>query len=176
MIRRPPRSTLFPYTTLFRSTPRPTTFFLREERPCSNWGLVLARVPIPASASGAGAPGSRCASSLCPVMCAERCSVSRRVRGSSVCSEPGFHAWRTLLDGGEAAAADGARRSAGRGGRGRKGCTSGDNHTITPPTGCGVAASPATRAAGAQCGGRRRAAGALPARPPRRSSWAPPCG
>src|SRR2546428_3517577 len=25
MIRRPPRSTLFPYTTLFRSTPRPLT-------------------------------------------------------------------------------------------------------------------------------------------------------
>src|ERR1035438_6468146 len=45
MIRRPPRSTLFPYTTLFRSnrTPdasvtsvnrEPVTFFLRELSPC----------------------------------------------------------------------------------------------------------------------------------------------
>src|SRR3712207_8011675 len=31
MIRRPPRSTLFPYTTLFRSRPCPTT---TEEDPC----------------------------------------------------------------------------------------------------------------------------------------------
>src|SRR5258708_31884203 len=30
MIRRPPRSTLFPYTTLFRSSPHPTRQFLTE--------------------------------------------------------------------------------------------------------------------------------------------------
>src|SRR5437016_10736654 len=30
MLRRPPRSTLFPYTTLFRSTPEPHNRFLRE--------------------------------------------------------------------------------------------------------------------------------------------------
>src|SRR2546426_9319475 len=33
MIRRPPRSTLFPYTTLFRSTPRP--FHRPYSTPCS---------------------------------------------------------------------------------------------------------------------------------------------
>src|SRR3989475_5448005 len=34
MIRRPPRSTLFPYTTLFRSFPRPVTLYwgLRSQR------------------------------------------------------------------------------------------------------------------------------------------------
>src|SRR5258707_9895860 len=31
MIRRPPRSTLFPYTTLFRSLLRPTNFLLLDE-------------------------------------------------------------------------------------------------------------------------------------------------
>src|SRR3712207_7603818 len=31
MIRRPPRSTLFPYTTLFRSTPAAGTFVVRVE-------------------------------------------------------------------------------------------------------------------------------------------------
>src|SRR2546430_6470689 len=31
MIRRPPRSTLFPYTTLFRSRPRPVAPLLRAE-------------------------------------------------------------------------------------------------------------------------------------------------
>src|ERR1019366_10237284 len=40
MIRRPPRSTLFPYTTLFRSGRRPpksSTFFLRSWR---QWGSL----------------------------------------------------------------------------------------------------------------------------------------
>src|SRR2546430_3566027 len=32
MIRRPPRSTLFPYTTLFRSLPRPLTYMHEEAR------------------------------------------------------------------------------------------------------------------------------------------------
>src|SRR6266853_3217750 len=34
MIRRPPRSTLFPYTTLFRSDPPPTTRRGRAPAPC----------------------------------------------------------------------------------------------------------------------------------------------
>src|SRR4051794_41617410 len=37
MIRRPPRSTLFPYTTLFRSTK-----IVSEEASGGNWGLVAA--------------------------------------------------------------------------------------------------------------------------------------
>src|SRR2546422_8377430 len=44
MIRRPPRSTLFPYTTLFRSEPLVT----RSERSCT----ALVRLPLCASASG----------------------------------------------------------------------------------------------------------------------------
>src|SRR5258705_1893091 len=35
MIRRPPRSTLFPYTTLFRSSPR--SLFSNDEIACSDW-------------------------------------------------------------------------------------------------------------------------------------------
>src|SRR5687767_15449628 len=38
MIRRPPRSTLFPYTTLFRSAPRPMLHALAKA-----WWLVLLR-------------------------------------------------------------------------------------------------------------------------------------
>src|SRR2546430_12451602 len=37
MIRRPPRSTLFPYTTLFRSPSQPST----AKRPRANGGLTL---------------------------------------------------------------------------------------------------------------------------------------
>src|SRR2546430_10315496 len=43
MIRRPPRSTLFPYTTLFRSPTIPLSFHIRSP-PCSHgfwWGRVL---------------------------------------------------------------------------------------------------------------------------------------
>src|SRR2546421_7330342 len=36
MIRRPPRSTLFPYTTLFRSTPAESTSRNNSSR-CANW-------------------------------------------------------------------------------------------------------------------------------------------
>src|SRR3989441_7645495 len=39
MIRRPPRSTLFPYTTLFRSHRRPMLF--TTNKPLAAWGLVL---------------------------------------------------------------------------------------------------------------------------------------
>src|SRR6267143_7128463 len=49
MIRRPPRSTLFPYTTLFRST------LLAEERPRPE----LARQPPPAPREESGDRGAR---------------------------------------------------------------------------------------------------------------------
>src|SRR5256885_10069993 len=45
MIRRPPRSTLFPYTTLFRSPlpPTPRTLFRRQR--CSSWGAWPSTTP-----------------------------------------------------------------------------------------------------------------------------------
>src|SRR2546425_6006089 len=50
MIRRPPRSTLFPYTTLFRSLPKigvtigpGATVFTRMPRPANSAAAVLAR-------------------------------------------------------------------------------------------------------------------------------------
>src|SRR5256884_4577392 len=47
MIRRPPRSTLFPYTTLFRSdVPRLLTHFEDHERACQ--GLLAAGLALPA--------------------------------------------------------------------------------------------------------------------------------
>src|SRR5260221_7218525 len=50
MIRRPPRSTLFPYTTLFRSRPSPSCRAKgrRSARRC----LVRARVPAPSAQAG----------------------------------------------------------------------------------------------------------------------------
>src|SRR5689334_23762858 len=57
MIRRPPRSTLFPYTTLFRSHPRPTPSSPRRQRQahCTNPESCqrkrAARVGRPASAA-----------------------------------------------------------------------------------------------------------------------------
>src|SRR3712207_9554041 len=42
MIRRPPRSTLFPYTTLFRSNRRSTLRIGHQERPC----LVYSVTPL----------------------------------------------------------------------------------------------------------------------------------
>src|SRR5256885_9453685 len=45
MIRRPPRSTLFPYTTLFRSRVRLTT--AKRRSPISSWRE--SRIPLPAS-------------------------------------------------------------------------------------------------------------------------------
>src|SRR5256885_17103767 len=48
MIRRPPRSTLFPYTTLFRSPrPPPATAHAARRRPPTAW----ARAPTPAGGS-----------------------------------------------------------------------------------------------------------------------------
>src|SRR5437667_4415341 len=48
MIRRPPRSTLFPYTTLFRSE----TDFFRSLLEQSNEGRLLPKVPTARSAAG----------------------------------------------------------------------------------------------------------------------------
>src|SRR2546425_5117973 len=52
MIRRPPRSTLFPYTTLFRSPPSEPT---PEPRPISSIGGMIAR-GTPDSAGGGMIP------------------------------------------------------------------------------------------------------------------------
>src|SRR3989442_7856922 len=46
MIRRPPRSTLFPYTTLFRSTSRNTPRFELDERPGTLAVPVARRLPL----------------------------------------------------------------------------------------------------------------------------------
>src|SRR3712207_7073168 len=48
MVRRPPRSTLFPYTTLFRSSPRPTAgdpSRRKRSGPCSSGPLGFAQAP-----------------------------------------------------------------------------------------------------------------------------------
>src|SRR3989442_10640843 len=48
MIRRPPRSTLFPYTTLFRSLPRrPLTLPPRSEQPRSQRLVPVHRLAVP---------------------------------------------------------------------------------------------------------------------------------
>src|SRR2546422_2321314 len=52
MIRRPPRSTLFPYTTLFRSLPQPAAKIAvtpRPERMLAGTSLVLEAVPYAAN-------------------------------------------------------------------------------------------------------------------------------
>src|SRR2546425_8708149 len=63
MIRRPPRSTLFPYTTLFRSVQTPTcSRWLREYRPCSHWSespLPCLPLDLRSGPSGRGALGPR---------------------------------------------------------------------------------------------------------------------
>src|SRR2546430_10977831 len=48
MIRRPPRSTLFPYTTLFRSAPVAIDLPLRTERPTGRRGDAVATALRPA--------------------------------------------------------------------------------------------------------------------------------
>src|SRR5256885_7520954 len=56
MIRRPPRSTLFPYTTLFRSTPRKEV----ELKQPVEWKLLgrpLGRVDMPAKLDGSAVFG-----------------------------------------------------------------------------------------------------------------------
>src|SRR3989442_8744088 len=51
MIRRPPRSTLFPYTTLFRSVPNGTTLIVGDRRPKSADGSARTKIdePLPFS-------------------------------------------------------------------------------------------------------------------------------
>src|SRR5690349_23919192 len=55
MIRRPPRSTLFPYTTLFRSVPGPipATAAARLGAPCTSCGSSCTRSPARATRSSA---------------------------------------------------------------------------------------------------------------------------
>src|SRR3712207_7089779 len=63
MIRRPPRSTLFPYTTLFRSTRLPQDHEIHRDRPVVDvaqvepHGLVPAEVGPAADLPQAGEPG-----------------------------------------------------------------------------------------------------------------------
>src|SRR5256885_3754799 len=49
MIRRPPRSTLFPYTTLFRSVPRASGSFRRVCAESSGTAPMMARPIVPRS-------------------------------------------------------------------------------------------------------------------------------
>src|SRR2546425_2665414 len=64
MIRRPPRSTLFPYTTLFRSpkrtkTPRPRTFHEITRSHVSSEKLVsMAALNMTPSSGASGPPGA----------------------------------------------------------------------------------------------------------------------
>src|SRR3712207_7327347 len=58
MIRRPPRSTLFPYTTLFRSSMVSSTSFPRPEEPEST--------PASEAGSGAATPAESVEESLLP--------------------------------------------------------------------------------------------------------------
>src|SRR3712207_8569632 len=51
MIRRPPRSTLFPYTTLFRSTARSRDSACSVSGVCVSAGVEIATASAPASAS-----------------------------------------------------------------------------------------------------------------------------
>src|SRR3712207_8650904 len=58
MIRRPPRSTLFPYTTLFRSPPpAPSRGSARERGRCEEDGVLLRWGGGPLSAGGDGVAG-----------------------------------------------------------------------------------------------------------------------
>src|SRR2546421_4084114 len=50
MIRRPPRSTLFPYTTLFRSPVRPASARLLALAPLGT-GIILRFAPVPDAVS-----------------------------------------------------------------------------------------------------------------------------
>src|SRR3712207_8343974 len=58
MIRRPPRSTLFPYTTLFRSRAGRSARRRRGRPPCPSPRTILPPPP-PAARRGRSAPGAR---------------------------------------------------------------------------------------------------------------------
>src|SRR5438067_6181194 len=52
MIRRPPRSTLFPYTTLFRSTPATALFYGGSQTPTSQANNVLDGINVSGETPG----------------------------------------------------------------------------------------------------------------------------
>src|SRR5258707_3539711 len=64
MIRRPPRSTLFPYTTLFRSAFQLLAFFVLTFRPAPVEGQIALRMPdrLPVNAIEGGNTGKDTAS------------------------------------------------------------------------------------------------------------------
>src|SRR2546422_4740814 len=57
MIRRPPRSTLFPYTTLFRSRYGRPSSLVMSKRPACHTGVVLATVRSKPAACGSSVNG-----------------------------------------------------------------------------------------------------------------------
>src|SRR5690348_17984925 len=59
MIRRPPRSTLFPYTTLFRSRDRPRAVRAREEEAARRDGVAADRAAAFARARPRARPAGR---------------------------------------------------------------------------------------------------------------------
>src|SRR5256885_9231183 len=61
MIRRPPRSTLFPYTTLFRSVPKKRG---RVNTHCMPWGQGVHGMRIEKQAGPAGSAGEDCITPL----------------------------------------------------------------------------------------------------------------
>src|ERR1041385_829827 len=91
MIRRPPRSTLFPYTTLFRSRPR-SCWPRSSAGPCGPsstrrrpgcWGGAGRRSPI-----ARGSPSTRWTPGSCTPCCRRACSTTSCCMGRSV-AEPG---------------------------------------------------------------------------------------
>src|SRR5687768_17772048 len=90
MIRRPPRSTLFPYTTLFRSLCPPETCGAERGKP-DNAGPPQDRC-AEATAGPAAAPwrvagAANCASSACAVRCVVVSGVGVHVRSEEHTSE-----------------------------------------------------------------------------------------
>src|SRR3712207_8644856 len=58
MIRRPPRSTLFPYTTLFRSSPPGAIIARSTASPCPGSDSRCSHRPVPGSTSQTSTSGS----------------------------------------------------------------------------------------------------------------------
>src|SRR5258708_31666811 len=91
MIRRPPRSTLFPYTTLFRSPPSPKLNKIApHQRPTA---FNIASPPAPRSSSTTPTPShSSSASSIC------RSLVRRSEEHTSELQSPDHLVCRLLLE------------------------------------------------------------------------------